>query len=370
MKRNLALILTTTTFLAVSNICPIFAQTPSTQKLASPSAALSPTLKPTLVVDQEPTTGIHLTLSPIYLNITTDPNTEVKSEFKVTNNNNVKEFISLSLIKFRADASGANISPIDIDETDEFVKWITFSEDQFELQANETKKINFTINVPNNAALGYYYGIRVGRLKEKSPNSRETVITGSAILSLLMEVRSPNAKKELNILDFSTTAPVYEYLPAEFNVRVRNTGNIHVVPFGDIFIDQGEKKDVGVIHANAGRGNILPQSERVFTIPWAEGFPVRVPKMNGDKAVTDKNGKTEYTTKWDLTKITNFRIGKYTANLVMVYDTGKEDVPLNATVSFWVIPWKILLVAFAVLVLVLFGLRSIFTSIFRRNKNS
>ena len=340
---------------------------------STPPQTPSTTVKPTSVVtaeslkpENEPKTGIHLTLSPVFINITTNPGTDVKSEFKVTNNNNIEEFLTLSLIKFRADQTGANITPIDIDETDEFSKWITFSEDQIKLAPNETKTIKFAISPPKDAALGYYYGIRVGRIREKNPGQREAIVSGSAVLSLLMEVRSPNAKKELSILDFSTSAPFYEYLPTQFRIKLKNSGNIHLVPFGDIFIDQGPRKEISVVKANEARSNILPQTERVLNVEWKEGFPIRVPKKVGESVVMDEKGKPVYTTQWDFNKIPSFRIGKYTANLIMVYDDGKKDVPLSATVSFWVIPWKILLGVLLVLILVLFGLKSIVSSIFRR----
>jgi hypothetical protein len=37
------------------------------------------------------------------------------------------------------------------------------------------------------------------------------------------------------------------------------------------------------------------------------------------------------------------RFGKYQAKLLLIYDDGHRDVPLEGTVSFWVVPWRLLL---------------------------
>jgi hypothetical protein len=188
-------------------------------------------------------------------------------------------------------------------------------------------------------------------------------IAGSPALPVLLSVKSPNAKREIQITDFKTDKLVYEYLPANFIISVKNSGNIHVSPAGDIFIDSMFTDEVGIVSANKGRGNILPDSVRAFTASWDDGFITRVPKEENGKTVTDDKGNTVYTTKYDFEKANKFRFGKYTANLVLVYDNGERDVPIEAQVSFWIIPWKILLVVLLIVLLVLFGLRAIVLSV-------
>ena len=59
--------------------------------------------------------------------------------------------------------------------------------------------------------------------------------------------------------------------------------------------------------------------------------------------VRDRNGNIETSVKFDTDKpLSKFRIGSYTASLLAVYDNGKRDVPLEAHLSFWVFPWKII----------------------------
>jgi hypothetical protein len=42
----------------------------------------------------------------------------------------------------------------------------------------------------------------------------------------------------------------------------------------------------------------------------------------------------------------------------MIYDNGQRDVPIEATVSFWVIPWRVIIALTIVGLFVLIGLWS------------
>ncbi len=191
----------------------------------------------------------------------------------------------------------------------------------------------------------------------------QAVIAGSAGITVLLDVRSPNAKRELQVANFSTDKLFYEHLPTTFRISVKNTGNVHVIPFGDIFIDSLFNKNVSQsLPMNPGRGNVLPQSEREFTAQWSDSFSVREPKMENGVVVKDKEGKEVLTTNYDFTKADKFRFGKYTAHLLMVYDNGERDVPIQATVSFWVIPWKIVGIGLVVVLFALLGIKNTFFS--------
>lgn len=344
-----------------SSINPVFAQ-------EKPRVTPTPTPKatPQLQVPTEaPLTGMNVTLSPVFMNLTTDPGVPVSSQLKIQNNNQFTEYFTFRLAKFKANETGDKPVLEEVGPQDEFIKWISFSEDQFSVGSNEQKTVKFTISPPKDAALGYYYAIMVQRIKNADV-SFGAAVAGAPSFLVILEVRSPNAKRELKLEDFTTSAAVYEYLPVDFSIKFKNTGNLHSVPFGNIFIDWGGDKNISSVELNQTRGNVLPQSSREFRVFWEDGFIVRVPKRDENgKVLIDKNGKTKYETKINFNKITEFRIGKYTAHLVAVYDNGERDVPLEASVSFWVIPWKIILGGVFLLLLILLGLRSTITSIIR-----
>lgn len=353
----IAIVLITSIFQAA----PVFSQSPSAK-------AESVTVSPSPIVPKEtPQTGINLTLSPVFINLTTDPGKTVSSAIRVTNQNNFREYLEIQVAKFTANYAGEAPIIVDLTPEDEFGKWVSFSDKQFVVEPNETKTVKFTVSPPNDASLGYYYALMISRINESGEKST-TVLKGSPAIPVLLEVRSPNTKRELQLVEFTTDKAIYEYLPVTFRVKLKNTGNIHVVPAGDIFIDWGKDRDIGLVHANPTRGNILPKTDRTYQSQWDDGFIVRMPKMNGNTVVKDDKGNMVYETKWDLSKADKIRIGKYTAHVLMVYDGGQRDIPLEATISFWVIPWKIIGILIIVLFFILVGIKNTIAGAFKRKK--
>lgn len=327
----------------------------------------SPTAHAQSRTNQAPPAGINLTLSPTFLNLTTDPGKKIDSQFRVRNNSNFTEDLRVRLAKFEMINDGQP-TLLNVTEKDTFVSWVELPEEEFSISPNETKTVKFSINPPEGASLGYYYAFVIERKKERSGDGQTAVVSGSPALLTLLEVRSPNAKPEIQIVDFKTDKPWYEYLPTEFIVKVKNSGNVHIVPSGNIFIDQGNNKDIAILSANQSRGNILPQTEREYTAVWDDGFAVRVPKEENGQVVRNANGEIEYRVNYDFQKADKFRIGKYTANLLLVYYNGERDVPLEATVSFWIIPWKIIGIGLLIFLFVFLGIRSTVMAALRRVK--
>jgi hypothetical protein len=127
-----------------------------------------------------------------------------------------------------------------------------------------------------------------------------------------------------------------------------------VQPYGNIFIQRGSKstEPLASLKVNEARAYILPDSTRSLKANWSDGFPVYIETKTADNATPKR------TLQWDWSKITNLRIGKYTAKLVAVYNDGQRDVPLQAEIQFWVIPWRIIGIALLILLFLGFGLWS------------
>jgi heme/copper-type cytochrome/quinol oxidase subunit 2 len=47
--------------------------------------------------------------------------------------------------------------------------------------------------------------------------------------------------------------------------------------------------------------------------------------------------------KWNFADASKLRWGKHTAKLLVVYDNGQRDVPIEGEVTFWVIPWRLII---------------------------
>ncbi len=316
--------------------------------------------------NEPPPAPINLTLSPTFVNLVADPSEEVFSQFRLTNNNSFREYFKIDIAKYEA---GETINIVEATAEDEFVSWITFEEPQFSVDPNQTKTVRFTIAPPKSASLGYYYALIISRVQEqKAEEVGQPVVSAAPAFSVLLEVRSPNAKRELQLVDFKTSRFFYEYLPVEFETIFKNTGNVHIVPSGDVFIDWGNQKDIAILPVNFGRANVLPQTNRELNVSWGDGFAVGVPKVENGKVVRDSKGNIVSRTNYDFKKADKFRIGRYTAHLIAVYDNGERDIPVEATVSFWVFPWKLIGMTLLVLFFAFVGLKGTVSSYLKKLK--
>lgn len=345
--------------IAFSTCLILFSQAPFVQaQTVTPKA--SSVIAPTSV----PPAGINLSLSPTYITVLTLPGEEVSSEFRLRNNNTFAEHLQITLAKFTSSENGRPVIA-DLEDGDDYASWLSVSDEDFIMQPSQNKTISFTITPPDDAALGYYYALVVSRITDDAVK-KEASIEGSIALPVLLDVKSPNAKRELQLVDFSTDKLFYEHLPAVFNLSFKNSGNIHVVPVGDIFIDSMWNKDVAVIPVNEGRGNVLPGGERVLTNSWNDGFITRKIKTVDGVPIKTSKGENEYETVYDFASANKFRFGRYTAHALVVYDNGERDIPMEATVSFWIIPWKIVGGVGLVVLLAVIGIIIVIKGLFKK----
>lgn len=316
-----------------------------------------------------PQSNLDLTVSPITVLFETPPGSAVSETIRIHNNSSAAEYLSLSLATFSPDPSGERPLLREFDAADPSATWLSFSESTFILNPGEWKSVSVTFRPPRSAAFDYYYAIVVDRQSTVSPAPGETVLTGAPAILALAHVTAPNSLRELQLVSFTTPKFVFEFLPVEFAVVVENTGNAFTAPNGSIFIDSAGATDIAILPFNPEKGHVLPNSERSFTTSWTDGFPLFVRETVGSKDVKDAEGKQRYRVEWDFSQADRFRIGKYTANLLLIYDAGNRDIPIEATVSFWVIPWRVVGGA-AVLVLFFISLGAVIATLINRRKKS
>jgi hypothetical protein len=272
--------------------------------------------------------------------VSTTPGHTVSAELRVKNDSTQTEQLKVNLYKFSVTSSG-EVKLADRAPGDSFMDWASFSPQVFSAAPGEWRTIKMTIAVPKDAALGYYYAVGYSRAAAPKPVPGAASLQGQVVTFVLLDVQTPNAKRELKVTELSADRSVYEFLPAHFTIKVKNTGNIHTAPTGNIFITRGGKT-VDTLSINPNQGNILPSSTRTFKVDWKDGFPVYEPKVVNGEPVSNADSTTATTLKWDFSKASKLRIGKYTAKMVLVYNDGRHDIPINGQVSFWVVPWRVI----------------------------
>jgi hypothetical protein len=312
------------------------------------------------------TEGFNVITSPLPIKISTPPGKTITEQLRIKNQGDQPEGIKVGLMKFAASGNTGQPDLYDFGPTDTYASWVHFSPEQFTAQPNVWDTITMTIDIPSTADLGYYLAVTFSPANQPdAPDS--TDLKGSAATLVLLDVKTPNEKRSLQLLTFTTDHQLYEYLPVNFNINVHNNGNIYLAPVGNIFVQRGSKT-ISTIDFNDDGGSVLPGSNRLYIVPWTDGFPVFKERIVNGKPVPDKHDVPKKDLTWDFTQASKFRIGKYNAKLLVVYDNGTDDVPLEATVSFWVLPWKLLLVVLVVVVIIGFGVFTVIRSVVRKTR--
>lgn len=316
---------------------------------------------------QAQTTGdLRLVTSPLPINLIVEPGNSISTPIRIQNQGTSTETLKLTVMKFQAYGEEGAPRLLDPEPTDDFIRWVHFSEDTFKVNQNEWKTITASFDVPPTAAFGYYYAFVFSRASEKVAEGETTLAGGTAILALL-EAKVPNAKREVTVTTFQVDRAWYEFLPVSFTVKLSNTGNVHIAPRGNIFIGRENEKEEAILEVNHEKGSILPDSGRSFTAQWNDGFLRYQDKKEDGKVIHNDDGTIQQTLEWNWKDASKLRFGKYQAKLLLIYDDGHRDVPLEGVVSFWVVPWRLLL-ALVVNIGIIIGFFYLLFSVIRMQK--
>lgn len=261
--------------------------------------------------------ALGLSAIPPRLEVTVKPGEHLTKEIKVTNNSDTERVINTKIIDFIVvDQKG---TPIKLENESgnkwSASQWIQTSESSFKLKPQETKAFVLTIIVPENATPGGHYAMVL-----HNP-SNEVVLseTGSAIeanVGTLVYITVPGEIKQQASVDYIKYPKFSEYGPINFETSISNLSDIHIKPVGNIEIRNWFGGKTANITYNESNNNIFPGTSHVF--------------------------KNTLDQKW--------LFGRYKASLNATY--GTSGSPLTAYVSFWVIPYKILILIITVIILI------------------
>jgi len=298
----------------------------------------------------------NVTTSPVYTTLTTTPGQTISTPVRVQNNAATPIDLQVKLMKFKAYGQDGKAQLLTPDSNDPSVKWVSFSQTKLAAQPGVMNTITMTIHPDRTAAFGYYYAVVFTPVGANGKVQNSNNVVGSSAVLVLLDVQVPGEKRQLSLSNFKTEHKLNELLPVHFTATVKNTGDIYGAPTGEVYISRNRKDNIAVVPVNHELGNILPGSSRTFTASWDDGFPAHVTKRIGDQIVTGKDGQPETKLSWDASKLSSLRFGRYYAHALLVYNNGKEDVPIEAETTFWVIPWRAMAVALIPLGLIIFSL--------------
>jgi hypothetical protein len=304
--------------------------------------------------------GLNVEISPLPIALNAKPGTSVSTDLRVRNSGSAPETLKVTLKTFSAEGADGHVVLHDPSPADQFSKWVSFSKNVFSAPAGAWQTIKMNVDLPKTAAFGYYYAVQIELANPPKPTPGAASLQGAVAIFVLLNAEAPGASRTIEVTSFKADHSTYEFLPASFTVAVRNTGNVHSAPHGNIFIKRGSKQ-IASLPVNAAEGNVLPKSNRIFESSWSDSFPVYVPVTDpAGNPVKDKNGKVKSHLKWDFSKVSKLRFGHYTAQLLLVYNDGHRDIPITGSLSFWVIPWRLLGGLLVILIFMTIGFWSTF----------
>ncbi len=102
------------------------------------------------------------------------------------------ETLKIDILKFSAYEDTGKPALHDLEPTDTFDDWVTFSEPTFSVLPEEWKTITATFTVPEEASFGYYYAFVFTRVRDQEDLApKETAVIGGTATLVLLEAGYP-----------------------------------------------------------------------------------------------------------------------------------------------------------------------------------
>ncbi|MBD3281196.1 hypothetical protein GF391_00430 [Candidatus Uhrbacteria bacterium] len=229
------------------------------------------------------------------------------------------------------------------DDITNFSQWFDINNTSYVIDAKSTEEIEYTITVPPNAEPGGHYGALFVSLDPPDLESEESGASLSSNTGILFLIRiAGDIFENATVESFDTNQKIFSHLPANFSLRLRNEGNVHFRPKGTMEIRNMWGSIVARVPANPRNSAVLPNSIRRINTWWAK---------------TNELAQGGFTAglinEWN-----NFGLGRYTAAVNVKYGTENKNLEPVET-SFWVIPWRMILIL-AVFLITLFIVMKIY----------
>jgi hypothetical protein len=145
----------------------------------------------------------------------------------------------------------------------------------FTLQPNERREIKVNLAAPKDAVSGGYYGAI--RFIPDNGASDKNVALNASVGSIFLITIPGNLIQQLKIESFNVmhnggAGALFNSGPVSIETRFKNSGNVHVQPFGHIQIKNFRGVTIETIEINntQPRGSVLPNSIRKFNSPVKE----------------------------------------------------------------------------------------------------
>jgi len=326
-----ALVITTPVWAQVDeNTDALIATTSQVVELSQADTESTDTWFTTDFVIGDPLVG-DFVVGPGRIELNANPGETIVTEITVTNRISDNRQFRLEVADVTGSADGS--SALDLVEGDNpgpysIRDYISFPQDVFTLALGERAKIPVTISIPAAIDPGGLYGTVLVSTIQAPAETGELNVPRNPIIARVGSHIFLNIAGETVVagqtLDLRTlpSSLWYESGPLTFAISYENTGSVHLNPYGELRVRNTFGQEVGYVELEPWF--VLPTSLRTREIEWDR----------------------------------DFLFGRYTATAAV--NRGYNDIVDEVTVTFWVLPWKILLTVFLSTLVVTFLFRLLF----------
>ncbi|MFH1187105.1 MAG: hypothetical protein V1697_02940 [Candidatus Levyibacteriota bacterium] len=267
-----------------------------------------------------------MTIVPPTISVNVDPGGKSEGVLKVINDSDTPLTFTAIMRDFIVEDSNGTpkILPPDMlsDKRFSASSWIGVYPDTFTLEPQKKQELNYYLQTPIDARPGGHYAAVVYTPSTTGGPQGSGASVNAQIGTLFYIGINGLITEKAEVSKFFAN-PFQEYGPVNIQTQIKNLGDLHIKPEGNITISNilgGKVAELALEEKNIFPGGIARDYENSF-------------------------GK-------------GFLIGPYTAKFVASYGKG-NNLPLMATVTFWVFPWKITLIIILLVVAVILGAKYI-----------
>lgn len=260
------------------------------------------------------------TVTPPTVSVTGDPGYSTEGTMGVINNSDAPLTFTAGMRDFIVqDTIGTPelLPPNTFANTYSAAAWMTVYPQTFTIQPGQRQNLNYYIRVPKNARPGgHYAAVAFTPVIKTGATNTGAVVNGQIGTLFSIAVNGPITENAF-VSKFFTNF-FQEYGPVQIATQIKNLGDLHITPQGTVTV-------TGVLFNQSqslSNFRIFPQAARDYQNSFGQ----------------------------------TFMIGRYKAVLLASY--GKSNnLPLTATMYFWVFPWRLaLVITLAIIAIILAAL--------------
>ncbi len=205
-------------------------------------------------------------------------------------------------------------------------KWVTVEKQSLTLESNKNTKLKYTIQVPQDVTDGEYnveiFLISESNFQQGGTAAFASLASGTPILIKIGDEFVENAE----LLKFVSNKKIYEKISVIFLSRIKNIGDTHIQPTGEIIIENIFRQEVTRIPFNKNKQSLLKGTSGDYEDYWDQSS-----YLSPNNAIA---------------------IGPMKATLLVTYRTSQPGFAvLSGQADFWIIPWKLLIAIFIIIIL-------------------